>query len=268
MFDAAAIGSAYGEGNTADGAPPALFLTLSEALRCAWDFGFLAASLPLLWTEAPGDGHPVIVLPGFLLDDHSTWWLRSYLTGLGYQVHGFSLGQNCGARTVGHCGERLTGMIDRLVGNEPVSLVGHSLGGVLAREFARQQPARVRRVITLGSPYAGDERSMPRAVVRLRRALTLEAVREEADLSRLPVPHTIVYSESDGMVSPVDCRHPDAAADNVDVRGSHLGLVFNPMAFRVIAERLRRPHATAIPTIEPRPERGAPEETPGLRLVS
>ncbi len=229
-------------------AAPASFLTLSEPVRSVWDFGRLAFSLPLLWNEAPGDGHPVIVLPGFLLDDQSTWWLRTYLTSLGYRVYGFCLGQNLGARTVGHCGARLTEMIERLVGREPVSLIGHSLGGVLARDYARQHPERVRRVITLGSPYAGDERSMPGPIVQLRRYLAREALRKAPDHSPLPVPHTIIYSQGDGVVAAFDCRHPHANADNIEVPGSHIGLVVNPAVFQVVADRLRAPPERAPST--------------------
>ena len=222
--------------------PPPLFLTLSEPLRSALELGFLATGLlPMLWDPPAGDGHRVIVLPGFLLNDESTWCLRAFLRGLGYQVHGFGLGPNLGARTVGVDGRHLIETIERIAGDEPVSLVGHSLGGVLAREYARRHPARVRRVITLGSPYAGDERSMPRAVVRLRRSLTLEPAVEEVDRSPLPVPHTIIYSESDGVVAPFDCRHPDADADNIEVPGAHIGLVLNSTVFRVVAERLATP---------------------------
>lgn len=227
-----------------DVGPPPLFLTLSEPLRSAWEVGFLAAGLlPVLWDPPTGDGHPVIVLPGFLLDDDSTWCLRAFLRRLGYRVHGFGMGLNLGARTVGVDGRHLIEMIDRVAGDEPVSLVGHSLGGVLARDYARRHPGRVRRLITLGSPYAGDERSMPRAVVRLRRYLTLEAAAQEVDRSPLPVPHTIIYSESDGVVAAFDCRHPYSSADNIEVPGSHIGLVVNLTAFRVIAERLGAPLA-------------------------
>jgi pimeloyl-ACP methyl ester carboxylesterase len=223
--------------------PPTPLLTLTEPLRTLWDLAALAADFPLLWNEAPGDGHPVVVLPGFLLDDQSTWPLRTFLTILGYRAYGFSLGQNLGARTVGRGGAALTQMVERLVGREPVSLIGHSLGGVLARDFVRKHPDRVRRVITLGSPYVGDERSMPRSVVQLRRHLTREQAHELADHSPLPAPHTIVYSRSDGVVSAFDCRHPDPGADNVEVPGSHIGLIVNSSVFRIIANRLRIPAA-------------------------
>ena len=222
--------------------PPPLFLTLSEPLRSIWEVGFLATGLlPMLWNSPAGDGHLVIVLPGFLLNDESTWCLRAFLKGLGYRVHGFGMGRNLGARTVDVDGRRLIEMIDRVAQDEPVSLVGHSLGGVLARDYARRHPGRVRRLITLGSPYAGDERSMPSAVVRLRRCLTLESAAQEVDRSPLPVPHTIIYSESDGVVAAFDCRHLNSAADNIEVPGGHIGLVVNPIAFRVIAERLGAP---------------------------
>ena len=191
-----------------------------------------------LWWAPSGDGGKVIVLPGFSLDDSSTLWLRSYIAWLGYEVHGLGVGANFGRRTFGDGFRRLDTLIDDLRGDQRVSLVGHSLGGVMARDYARRHPEHVARVVCLGSPHVGDERSMPAGVVWWRRTMTDEDVTAQPDPSPLPVPHTIIYSDTDGIVSPFDCRGDHAEADNVRISGSHLGLVANAQAFRVIAERL------------------------------
>lgn len=229
--------------------PPPLFLTLAESVRSSMEMASLFAAAPLLWSAPRGDGGRVLVLPGFSLDDTSTLCLRSFLIWLGYKVSGLDMGPNFGGRTLGEENRRLREKVQQMRQGGKVSLVGHSLGGVVAREYARRHPDEVERVICLGSPYSGDERSMPRGVVWLRRRLTGEDPNAIADRSRLPVPHTVIFSRSDGVVSAFDCRDESCAeADNVEVPGSHIGLVVNAAAFRVIAERLaRRPEAAAKP---------------------
>ena len=231
---------------TANDTAPHPFLTFSEGLRSTLEFSSLFAAWPILWAAPRGDGSKVMVLPGFSLDNASTLLLRSYLTWLGYDVHGFEAGRNFGRRTLGHGHAALYEMIDAVAKGEPISLVGHSLGGVLAREYARRHPGRVRQVICLGSPFTGDERSMPAAVVWLRRALTDEDTSIPPDRSPMPVPHTVIYSNTDGVVAGFDCRHDCEGSDNVEVVGSHLGLVHNAAAFRIIAERLARPAPEAV----------------------
>jgi pimeloyl-ACP methyl ester carboxylesterase len=218
--------------------PPPLFLTLTETYRSAMELGALFASAPYLWFAPRGDGHKVIVLPGFSLGDSSTVWLRTYLTWLGYEVHGMGMGPNYGGRTVGADNARLKHLIERVRDGGKVSLVGHSLGGVLARQYARKHPDQVQRVICLGSPFAGDESSMHPGIVWFRRHLTGEDRGLVADRSPLPVPHTVVYSHGDGVVSAFDCVDVGDDPDNIQVPGSHIGLVVNFAAFRIVAERL------------------------------
>ena len=227
------------QSRVADG-PPALALTLTEGLRCAADLGLLFASAPHLAAAPRGGGEKVIVLPGFSLDDNSTILLRGYLSWLGYGVHALDVGRNFGRRTFGERNERLKHLVSRIRGDDRIALVGHSLGGVLAREYARAHPEHVSRVVTLGSPYAGDESSMPAPVVWLRRHLTGEDPHAQPDRSPLPVPHTAIYSEGDGIVAAFDCRDENEGADNVEIPGSHVGLVVNAAAFRAIADRLAR----------------------------
>ena len=111
------------------------------------------AAEPLLQRAPAGDGHHVLVLPGFLADDCSTLGLRWHLRNLGYTTHGWDLGRN-----VGPTREIVAGMrqcLDSLADEygEKISLVGWSLGGIYAREMAREVPEEVRQVITLASPF-------------------------------------------------------------------------------------------------------------------
>ena len=133
-----------------------------------------------------------------------------------------------------------------------VSLIGHSLGGIYAREVARAAPDRVRRVITVGSPFAGDLKSnvvwpMYEAVTGTR----INSIPKEV-MARmnhpLPVPSTAIYSRSDGVVAWRSCIDVDAAmAENVEVQGSHIGLLHNPAVLYVIADRLAQPEGDHRP---------------------
>ena len=129
--------------------------------------------------------------------------------------------------------------------NGAVTLVGWSLGGVFAREMARHQPQLVRRVITLGSPINGhpDANNM---VALFRLANRGKPVKTDLDgfarrIQPPPVPCTAIYTRSDGIVA-WRASVEDAAlnTENVEVRGSHMGLPFNSAVIRVIVERLAR----------------------------
>src|SRR5260370_28095154 len=139
-------------GPDAAGASAALFLT--EPVRAAADLAGLLVAAPWLATAPRGDGHGVLVLPGLLASDASTLPLRGFLSWLGYDVRGWNLGRNEGPTE-----EVLAGLPRALLAHarrtgRPVSVIGWSLGGIYARELARRQPKHVRRVITLGSPFA------------------------------------------------------------------------------------------------------------------
>jgi len=99
-----------------------------------------------------GDGHPVIVLPSFLRGDGHTAPLRRFLAGCGYAVEGWGLGPNLGPTAAVLDGiETLLATVHRRHGRK-VTLIGHSLGGVIARELAKQHPGEVRQLLVLASP--------------------------------------------------------------------------------------------------------------------
>ena len=229
----------------ADATPPSPLLLLLEG-RALAEYGALLLSWPLLGRLPRGDGHAVWVLPGFGASDRSTEPLRKALARLGYDVRGWGQGRNLGMRR--SLREVLDEQLARMHGERgPVSLVGWSLGGVYARELARAAPQRVRRVITLGSPFNHHPRA--NNADRLYRLLNGGDTGIDWDgfhRRRVPppVPCTAIYSKSDGVVH-WRCSMEDAAphTENVEVRGSHLGLGVNVHALRVIAERLARPAA-------------------------
>lgn len=193
-----------------------------------------------------GDGHPVMVVPGFGANDRVTAPLRKALEKLGYATHGWDCGTNLGMRPkLKHALTlRLEQMHERY--ETPVSLIGWSLGGVFVREMARHQSALVRRVITLGSPFNGnpDANNM---VTLFKIANRGRPVKTDVEgfLKRRnppPVPCTSIYTRSDGIVAwPCSIEEKTRFTENVEVAGSHMGMVFNREVLRVIAERLALP---------------------------
>jgi pimeloyl-ACP methyl ester carboxylesterase len=225
--------------------PPSLALLALEG-RAVAELGAFVQALPLLHMAARGDGHPVLVLPGFSASDASTVPLRGFLRRQGYNSFGWAQGRNRGPRP----GVEL-GMLRRLehlywrTGRQ-VSLVGWSLGGIYARELARQRPEMVRLVVTLGSPFSGARSTNVDRLFEAVSGLSIEEL--DADFLRRmrqppPVPSTAVYSTSDGIAHWEACidEHEDATTENVRVPGSHCGLGHNPLAVFVIADRLAQP---------------------------
>ena len=139
---------------------PSALLALTELPRALVELGALPWAVPLLATAPRGDGHPVLVLPGFVTSDRSTTILRGFLNGQGYDAHAWELGRNLGPKAIGHQGEKLIARILEVhqATGKKVSLVGWSLGGVMARLVAKRIPHAVRQVITLGSPFSGSPR--------------------------------------------------------------------------------------------------------------
>lgn len=223
-------------------APP-LPLYFTELPRAFGELGLYRAVRPLAPVLPRGDGHPVLVLPGLLADDRSTKPLRAVLRSLGYRVHGWRLGRN-----IGPTAECLEGMhrcvreLHQRYG-QPVTLVGWSLGGIFARELARDEPDAVRQVITLASPFRLARSSQSRAHRAFERFSHLHTrpttLPIEHDVHPLSVPATSIYSQLDGIVAWQACLDtPGPRTENIAVLSSHLGIGHHPAALYAVADRL------------------------------
>jgi pimeloyl-ACP methyl ester carboxylesterase len=222
----------------------------------------MEAAMPLLERLSGGDGHTVIVLPGFTADDRSTRPLRNLLNTLGYDARGWGLGINLGPSH--EIVEGLRILFERLLERtQHFSIIGWSLGGVYAREIARELPDNVRQVITLGSPLEmvhGDDSATRRLWDELEPIYDQTAHRSVRESHRppLPVPASAVYSRTDGIVHWRACLTvPNATSENIEVYGSHCGLGFNTTVTYVIADRLAQPEGTWEPFKAPLWLRGA-----------
>jgi pimeloyl-ACP methyl ester carboxylesterase len=230
--------------------PPALLWQVLEG-RALLELGAMAWLYPLLRQAPAGDGHPVLVLPGFLASGSSTFPLRQFLKSLGYAAHRWKLGRNLGR--VGENEERLLARLRELRRRygRKVSVIGWSLGGVYARELAWMAPKDVRLVITLGSPFRNHTGT---AVTLLYEDVSGERVShmDPALLARLsqppPVPSTSIYTRTDGVVHwRCSLEQPAPTTENIRVHGSHCGLGHNPMALWAIADRLALPEGAWRP---------------------
>jgi pimeloyl-ACP methyl ester carboxylesterase len=226
--------------------PPGLWLALTEIHRAAVEIASLGISHRALKRVAPiGDGHPVMVLPGFFGSDSYNTALRRFLTGLGYAVHGWGQGVNLGPRdgVVESLEKRLLALAERY--QEPVSLVGHSLGGIFARELARAHPELVRQVISLGSPF-GEGRMTASIPARLFVALNPPdemEIDQDVLAEPPPVPTTAIYSRGDGIVNWKTTLQAGgySRTQSIRVRGSHCGMTMNPAIWYLLAECLAVP---------------------------
>jgi hypothetical protein len=222
--------------------------------RMVLEFAVARMSGGLIDRWPRGDGHPVLVIPGFLAGPESTVYLRRFLRRLGYFAHDWRQGRNLGMRP--GLDELLHARMQELHWRHgrAVSLIGWSAGGIYAREIAREMPDATRMVITLGSPFRGNHKATRawRLYHRLNRHdLTTELMTDAAKVAReepLRVPTTCVYSRSDGIVAWECCTSlPAPTTENVEVHSTHLGYGHNLETLYVIADRLAQPEGTWRP---------------------
>ena len=173
--------------------------------RAVYGFGHLGP-------RGPRDGDPALVIPGFIANDRTTMELRRALAAGGWRVHPWNEGWNMGARS--DTIERLKTRLDAIYTEQPVLVVGWSLGGVFARALAQAHPERVRAVVTLGSPFSGDPHS--NNVWKLYEWVAGHKVDEppiERDTSKPPVPTLAIWSPNDGIIAPRAARGLEHESD-------------------------------------------------------
>lgn len=221
--------------------------------RALLEMATLPTALPWLLAAPRGDGHPVLLMPGFLADEGTLAPLRWVLAYLGHDVQTWGFGRNLGFR------RRHAEALERKIrwlhhdSGRKVSLVGWSLGGVFALYGAHRAGECVRQVVTLGSPVSVDPHrgSQSPAVVKALYRLVAHPLGPDAhamqpSVKKLrrhelpPLPTSCLYSASDGIVPPQEAtiEGDPARHENIRVFGSHAGLGFNPLVLAIVAERL------------------------------
>lgn len=227
--------------------PPSAILTLAEPGRAMAELASFYALRPLMSALPKGDGHGVLVLPGFMATDTSTKPMRKLLDSLGYVSAGWCLGRN--VRVDNARIEAMMLCVDELFENtgQKISIIGWSLGGVFARELAKLAPEKVRQVISLGSPISDDRNhTNARRLFEYLNGQEPEPMKE-GNFAKLheapPVPTTSILTKTDGVVHwrgsvqfPDDANH--GQTENIEVLASHCGMGVNPAVLYAIANRL------------------------------
>jgi len=226
-------------------------LLLLHATPVYWGFGV-----------PHGDGSGVILIPGFLANDIYLMEMYAWLKRIGYRPYysGIGLNADCpnlliGRRlneTIKHAKKETRGRLH---------LIGHSLGGIIARSAAASRPDDIASVTTLAAPFRGtvvhprvegivkmvrdqilrthEERVLPTCYTAKCTCSFLDHLRRD-----LPpdVAETAIYTRTDGIVDYTYCQTGNCAND-FEVTGTHLGLAFNPTVYRIVAHRLADPAA-------------------------
>src|SRR6266576_4620991 len=187
---------------------------------------------PQLVCQPRGQGHPVLLLPGYGAGDASTALLKGYLRLLGYRARGWGLGRNKGSAStlLPRVLKRVSSLARR--SNQKVHLIGWSFGGYLARELARERSDLVGQVITLGTPVIGGPKYTVVAKAFLSRGIDIEAIAAEVEIRNrisFTTPVVAIYSRRDAMVAWQACiDHQALNVEHVEVQTTHLGLGFSP----------------------------------------
>ena len=188
--------------------------------------------------RGPLDGPPALVIPGFIATDRTVMELRRALAASGWRVHPWGMGLNRGARedTIA----RLAVRLDAISPDQPVLVVGWSLGGVFARELARAYPERVSAVVTLGSPFSGDPKM--NNVWRLYEWVAGHKVDNPPiplNSTKPPVPTLAIWSRKDGIIAPRAARGLAHESDRaVEMKCSHMAFGVSRRTARAVVREI------------------------------
>lgn len=199
--------------------------------RAARGFGHLGA-------RGPRDGSPALVIPGFLANDRTTMQLRRVMADGGWRVHGWGLGWNLGVKA--DILDRLEACIDAMGAKEKVLVVGWSLGGLYAREIARQCPDKVRAVVTLGSPFSGDlHQNNVWHLYEWVAGHKVDATPIPRITDKPPVPTLAIWSRKDGIVAPRTARGLEGERDEMaEMQCAHMAFGVSTKATRQVVREI------------------------------
>ncbi len=209
------------------------------------------------WGVPRGHGEPVLLLPGFMAGDYLMLELHRWLQRIGYRSHLSNIVWNndCPDRTAQALASRLKSI--HAQSGVRVRIIGHSLGGMLAKSLVQDAPELIDRIITLGSPFRSLVKAHP-AIVGIWDQLKLMQsgvvgrnlhgscgtghclcgfVRNLIQPQPRAVAQFAVYSKRDGVADWTSCVEEEGR-NNTEVRSTHIGMICHPDVYRVIAKRL------------------------------
>lgn len=219
---------------------PSWFLNLTEGFRALveWIRGFFFVLSYNYYDK--GKQAPVLIIPGLLGTDISTNLLHRFLRRLGYNTYMWGLGRNLGRVTDV---DKLVQKVDTIFEQhqQKIILIGWSMGGIYAREIAKQRPDKIAHVFTLGSPFANiDAPNHARWVFEyFNKNAEIDPIFKDQIYKPAPVRTTALYSLKDGIVPWEACREAeDDLHENIEMKCSHLGFVAHPAVLSTIAEKI------------------------------
>jgi len=210
-----------------------------------------------------GDGSGVVIIPGFLGTDLYLTELHGWLERIGYRPYFSGIGINADCPNL-LIQRNVNATIKKALAEtgRKIHLIGHSLGGVIARSIAGQRPKDVASVITLASPIRGTVTN--RTVLHAAEAVRLRILNEHGagvlphcytgrctcnfiDSLRRRMPNsmlqTAIYTRNDGIVDWRFCMTTNPKHD-FEVSGTHIGMAFNSAAYSIVAQRLALTHSS------------------------
>jgi len=224
---------------------PQLSLLITEAIRSVKERVQSAKFRRTYQPQVLGDGHPVVVIPGFLAGELSTQPLRDFTTKIGYTAYDWDMGRNY-ARI-----ENLPTLLKQL--NKiykkhqlKLTLIGWSLGGIYARELAKRNPEIIRHVITMGSPFKNvRDCNNVSWIYEIMHSQEIKDAHQLllADIPTPPaIPTTCIYSKADGIVPWELCVEDTASElyENIEVDSPHLGMGFDREVLELVANLLAK----------------------------
>lgn len=228
------------------------FLNLVHEFKAFGEFARFANSV-WTWRLAPRTERPqeILLIPGFLAGDATLYPFANWLRSRGHRVHfsGILANADCPQRAI----KRLSRILQQLYGrhDEKLVVIGHSLGGIYARELARRMPEAIEQTILLGSPiHAPHQNSNP--FVKMLASLTMSVhgstrgcvcdLNSVCGVNRtsppIDVPEAIVFSKSDGVVDWASCLESAPNVRTFEVDSTHCGLPYNLETLRIVHELL------------------------------
>ncbi len=195
--------------------------------------------------DVPGEVAPhedvVVLVHGFFASAGVFRPMRRRLADTGARVASFTHAPGAGIERIARSLGRI---VDRLPRDCRVHLVGHSLGGLVARWYVQELGghSRVTQTISLGSPFGGTERARPFPFLvgaDLCRTSPLLA-RLRARAHEHQVPHLSVVADADALIVPGESAvFPSGEVVVLAGRG-HNSLLFDSESITHVVERVRR----------------------------
>lgn len=241
--------------------PPAAGVTIPPIWKeSLWLVDWMALRLSAVYygLGVPrGDGAAVVLVPGFMGTDSYLYELYMWLQRVGYRPYMSGIGLN--AECPGRLTDRLKRTMERarFETGRPVHMIGHSLGGIIGRRACQQNPELARQLIYLGSPVQAVHAhpAIVATAVAMHTAMSAVSLQSKECMTDHcacgftrhvtgPIPaavdHAAIYTRADGVVDWHDSQEEDARR-NHEVGGTHIGLVYNPRAYRAMGELLAGP---------------------------